>query len=83
MPALRKNNQSSSDDGTPSSTSPSPSPSKGWTKEQKRQLFYHVMKKGERDWGNAVDGKTGHQKNTLTSNYQSLWILKPAPSHDC
>ncbi|WVQ69319.1 uncharacterized protein L199_007536 [Kwoniella botswanensis] len=60
MPAFRKNQQSSSDNGSSSS---SPSPSKGWTKEQKRQLFYHVLRNGERDWGNAVDGETGHQCN--------------------
>nr|XP_019008414.1 uncharacterized protein I206_06973 [Kwoniella pini CBS 10737]OCF47195.1 hypothetical protein I206_06973 [Kwoniella pini CBS 10737] len=44
------------------------SPTKGWTKDQKRQLFYHVIKNGEKDWKIAVEGKTGHQKNAFTSN---------------
>ncbi|OCF45833.1 hypothetical protein I317_00321 [Kwoniella heveanensis CBS 569] len=38
------------------------SPSKGWTREQKRQLFYHVLRHGERDFKVAVEGKTGHQE---------------------
>ncbi|WRT64719.1 uncharacterized protein IL334_001653 [Kwoniella shivajii] len=50
-------------------------PMKGWTKDQKVQLFNHIVKNGERNWNHAVDGKTGHQcidqwKKTLLPQIQ-------------
>ncbi|WWC59541.1 uncharacterized protein I303_102097 [Kwoniella dejecticola CBS 10117] len=63
MPAIR-NKPSKPLAGTPISSSSDnqpQTPTKGWTKDQKRQLFYHVIKHGETEWKFAVDGKTGHQ----------------------
>jgi hypothetical protein len=44
-----------------SSLSPDAKPAPGWSKQQKMMLFNHVLKFGEKDWGVAVTGKTGHQ----------------------
>ncbi|WWD21556.1 hypothetical protein CI109_106042 [Kwoniella shandongensis] len=55
MPAIRKS-QATSTSSTNETT-----PTKGWSKEQKAQLFFHVVRKGETDWKNAVEGKTGQQ----------------------
>ena len=35
-----------------------------WTNEQKGQLFDHVCKVGETEWGSAVPGKTAQQVRT-------------------
>ncbi|WVR04677.1 hypothetical protein IAU60_001688 [Kwoniella sp. DSM 27419] len=44
----------------------------GWTKDQKRQLFNHVLKNGERAWNGVVEGKTGHQ-----AQEQWKWVDSP------
>jgi hypothetical protein len=58
MPAARNTNTNTKLDFASTGNVKAPP---GWTKDQKRLLFNHVIKYGEKDWTVAVPGKTGHQ----------------------
>ncbi|WWC85935.1 uncharacterized protein L201_000805 [Kwoniella dendrophila CBS 6074] len=67
------------EDNKPNPKSPKKSPStkterkrenvagRKWTSEELLILFNHVMKNGQRDWDNAVQGRTANQCNQTWS----------------
>lgn len=63
--------------------SPASSSSAGWSNAQKAQLFEHVCKVGETEWGLAVEGKTAQQasRSSLSSIHPAL--VAPCTSRCC